>query len=751
MVSRPSSGAPQHDSIWGRNCQSVESKRTRTVHAICFSDFFSNVVIISTLDVDDCQPAFAVTLTTAQWVFDRVEDVSVLVHNSPFKSFVCSALRLSHLEIDAGWAEMQISHRGGEVKTARIRIAAPNIAVPSPIAFSKEALRVTVEHLCACGLPQARALAFGNLMAASAAAGGASSTDAPPVAGDTPVDPIAAAIAPYFDADFYRVTYPGAHSEGGAASAAALLAQYCEAGWRQGRNPSSTFDTAYYLAANPDVAEAGVNPFWHYIVAGKGEGRRGYPTDRHRRTMLRILSTLDEKAADAAQPPLAITRISRARLMEALSLERPLQGASGAETPEGDVRGVVVAIDHGPAAVPMGGGSVLIRNERRRFIALGYRYIHLRPAGPPPATHRDGPAGEGIEVSVDGERVGLSDYTELAHVLVEVLGAQAPHRVFTVHGILGHNVTGVIAVQRAVRPARNWFWIHDFSSLCANPLLLRNDLSFCGAPPPDSPACGVCLHGKARRHHLLLVKQLFNAIDFDVIAPSRSALELWQGTGTLPHLSATVLAQSRLAEQGLRRLLGDDDTLLGLPDIPVRVAFIGSPSFHTGWEVFEELVQTLQGCFSYRFHHLAPLGCFRHLAGVTEVPILAMDGSETNAPATDDGPPLAEALVAHGIDLVLVPTVLPETVSFVVHEAAAAGADVVALADSGDIADSILGQGRGRVFASDRALLDFFITFEAVAHVRDRLREGVATGRAEYGDATASVVNGLEGADRIEG
>ncbi|MDZ5650784.1 hypothetical protein [Nitrospirillum sp. BR 11828] len=89
--------------------------------------------------------------------------------------------------------------------------------------------------------------------------------------------------------------------------------------------------------------------------------------------------------------------------------------------------------------------------------------------------------------------------------------------------------------------------------------------------------------------------------------------------------------------------------------------------------------------------------------------------------------------------------------SFVVHEAAAAGADVVALADSGDVADAILGEDRGRVFASDRALLDFFTTFEAVVHVRDRLREGMATGRVVYGDATAAVIDGLEGVVRIEG
>ncbi|MDZ5650783.1 hypothetical protein [Nitrospirillum sp. BR 11828] len=588
------------------HCQFAEDKGTGIVHVICFSDFFSNVVIISVLDTDDCRPVGGVALTTAQRVFDEVEDASVLIGNAPFKPFVCSALRLSHLEINAGWAEIRISRRGGEVEAANVRIAAPGVAVPSPTVFSNEALRLTVEHLCAAGLPLARALAFANLMA-TAAAGATSPTPASTIAGDVATDPAAATIAPHFDADFYRAAYAEATPEGAATSAAALLRQYCEDGWRQGRNPSPFFDTAYYLATNPDVVEAGVNPFWHYIVAGREEGRRGYPPDRHRRAMLRILPTLEEGASP--QPPLAITRISRARLTEALALEPSDQGAEGLE---GGLRGVVVAIDHGVAAVPTGGGGVLLPNERRRFIDRGYRYIHLRPGAPSSASHRDEPAGSLIEVSVDGERVGLSDYADLADVLAEDLGAQTLHRVFTVHGILGHDVAGVVAVQRALRPVRNCFWVQDFSSLCANPLLLRNDLSFCGAPPPDSLACGVCLYGEARRRHLPLMTRLFKAIDFEVMAPSRSALDLWRGAALLPSVSTAVLAQSHLVEQGMRRLLGDDDALLGLPNAPVRVAFVGNPSFQAGWEVFEELVQTLQGCFSYRFHHFAPPGASGH-------------------------------------------------------------------------------------------------------------------------------------------
>ncbi len=44
-------------------------------------------------------------------------------------------------------------------------------------------------------------------------------------------------------------------------------------GWRQGLNPDALFDTNYYLAQNPDVRAAGVDPLKHYEAYGWREGR----------------------------------------------------------------------------------------------------------------------------------------------------------------------------------------------------------------------------------------------------------------------------------------------------------------------------------------------------------------------------------------------------------------------------------------------------------------------------------------------
>ena len=71
-----------------------------------------------------------------------------------------------------------------------------------------------------------------------------------------------------FDVDYYQQRYPEFHRRN-----ADAIWHYCVRGWREGYNPSSDFDTQFYLTSNPDILEAGLNPFLHYIVTGKAEQR----------------------------------------------------------------------------------------------------------------------------------------------------------------------------------------------------------------------------------------------------------------------------------------------------------------------------------------------------------------------------------------------------------------------------------------------------------------------------------------------
>jgi uncharacterized coiled-coil protein SlyX len=80
------------------------------------------------------------------------------------------------------------------------------------------------------------------------------------------------AQTPLFDADFYLASNP----EVRAADLEPRMHYLCR-GAAEGRNPSPWFDTRFYLLEYPDVAAAGVNPLVHYVMNGVYEGRLPRP------------------------------------------------------------------------------------------------------------------------------------------------------------------------------------------------------------------------------------------------------------------------------------------------------------------------------------------------------------------------------------------------------------------------------------------------------------------------------------------
>jgi hypothetical protein len=95
--------------------------------------------------------------------------------------------------------------------------------------------------------------------------------------GARPIDTEMELMALSFDATYYFQNRPDvlkAFIESGAASAYEFaLAHYNNHGWKEGANPNEVFNTDEYLTNNPDVKDAGVNPFTHYTTHGQAEGR----------------------------------------------------------------------------------------------------------------------------------------------------------------------------------------------------------------------------------------------------------------------------------------------------------------------------------------------------------------------------------------------------------------------------------------------------------------------------------------------
>ncbi len=78
-------------------------------------------------------------------------------------------------------------------------------------------------------------------------------------------------VRPHFDTEFYLAQNPDVAQAG-----IDSVEHYCGTGWREGRDPHPEFSTRYYLETYTDVHKVKMNPFLHYLISGRSEGRRGF-------------------------------------------------------------------------------------------------------------------------------------------------------------------------------------------------------------------------------------------------------------------------------------------------------------------------------------------------------------------------------------------------------------------------------------------------------------------------------------------
>lgn len=479
-------------------------------------------------------------------------------------------------------------------------------------------------------------------------------------------------LAEHFDAAFYLSRYADIRI-----ARCDPMRHYALTGWREGRRPNAWFDTAYYLASNRDVAEAAVNPLWHFLVRGRAEGRVPVrPASLQRDRLDRARPAGQADARDAAPDGAPSLDAETLRCHVALAC---LGG-----------HGLALSASHDRYDNSLGGTQLLVADEQAKFNGARIAYLHLSPAVAR-MTLAPLDADSSVQLVLDGRPLGVARYDTVAVALAALELPREAARILVVHCLLGHDERGLAATAAALGATVNLFWVHDFSSACEGLHLLRNDIAGCGGPPAESMACRICTHGDSRGGHRERMLWLFGTLAFHVVAPSRSALDLWRRAAGLPHLSARVHAHCRLTLPPRQQPAASGAA--------IRVGFIGAAAYHKGWPLFERLAEACGEGSQYRFTQFADA---EHLTSHPAIEAVAVRVVPNNRLA------MIEALAAHGIDIVLALSPWPETFCFAAYEAMAAGAAVVALDGSGNVADLVGLTGRGAVLADFDAVLALF-------------------------------------------
>jgi hypothetical protein len=511
-----------------------------------------------------------------------------------------------------------------------------------------------------------------------------------------------------FNEDFYLTINPDVFAAG-----VDPLTHFLQNGWREGRDPNAYFSVRGYLDANVDVAEAGINPFFHFLAAGRSEGRPERLELGFRYDVLANLRTLEQRMADVPGMPNEELD-TQSELGVALSSLRRL-----------GKRRLHLSVSHDDFTVNVGGLQLCLSREAQAFQSVGADHIHLFPARPFLVTNSeddDPPIG----VLLNGSLIGYFAASTIASALAQSdstdLRRSWIERTFAIHSCLGHNTEALVGILRALKLNRGFFWIHDFASVCTGYSLLRNDVAFCGAPPPESAACELCVYGGRRELQVADHARLFSEFGLTVVAPSQSAMGIWKASTSLRHLGEVVHPHCRLRPRSPQALPPASDR--------IKIAFLGYRNAHKGWDLFRELVQRYGRDGRYEFHHLGLM------------PMAGLPVEFTPVAVTDNDPnAMMRAIESRGIDVAFIWALWPETFCFTAYEAIAAGAVILTSPTSGNVAALTRETGLGVVLDDEEGLYALFDTGQVERFAR-RNRD-VSFYSLEYTGMTADLVEGV--------
>ncbi len=365
----------------------------------------------------------------------------------------------------------------------------------------------------------------------------------------------------------------------------------------------------------------------------------------------------------------------------------------------------VLLISHSNYLRTVSGTERYIFEQARHLRQHGIEALHLFPAGPYPFLG-EGPSTYGVN---RGEE--FCGYLSATQVEAQILREGSRLRCAYVHHLLHWRHSDFQRLAGAISRlgVPSVYFPQDFFACCPGAFLPCFDpdrRTVCAVPTGRQATPFPCFdhfYGDMVRQWRNRFRETFAWVD-QIVAPSAF---MKQVLGEIyPHFrhKMTVWELLRLVPRGVRPARTNH------AGRKLRIAYLGSPVAHKGWDTWTTLCQQRRLQRSYDFYHLGAKE--QSAAPVVSVPYSYLDGGPMAA---------VKLLEEQEIDLVLLWSQVPESYSYTFHEALAAGLPVLTCKRSGNIAFAL---GRtphpaGMVFADARELTAFLVNSERVAALLD--------------------------------
>ena len=396
-------------------------------------------------------------------------------------------------------------------------------------------------------------------------------------------------------------------------------------------------------------------------------------------------------------------------------------------------RNYVLSVSHANYLVVLGGTEKVIYEEQAELGKRNVSYIQVYPYDSYDNCVKKKYFDQLVGVNVDSVPVGNFTIVQIGLILQllnlsQVTNAVAIH----VHHLMGLSILGVKCLIDIVQAQKLRFFLHDYYTICPQFNLLKDDKIYCGVPPVESEECRECIWGEKRKAHFSMVKTVFNSLKIDFVIPSRMAATIW--SRSFPEYANTV----RVVPHQIPRKINENKTrrLERLSDSGYRpkIAYVGYESVNKGCHTWWRVTSKMALKRDYRFFHLGASSM--SIPGVNNIPVSFLnDGADA----------MVKALREHQIDIAFLWSICPETYSFTLYEAFAAGCLVVTNSLSGNIAEQIEGGSRGIVFRNETEMFRFFNNAHGVKNaIRRNLQENSPYELEFNPQLTVELTNGLK-------
>lgn len=252
-------------------------------------------------------------------------------------------------------------------------------------------------------------------------------------------------------------------------------------------------------------------------------------------------------------------------------------------------------------------------------------------------------------------------------------------------------------------------YLHDYYTVCWNYTLRKNGGLYCGPTGIHSEKCVDCMfYERSKKRMEQITDFLYKYKErITIISPSEATKTIW--LETYPEFVNQIDVVWHQYEKG--EYLGNLEPLE--PKQNLKVAFLGMPAEHKGWDVWEKIVAKF------------------HTKGYDFFVFNSSDDTYENMKkvkvqySNEDLDAMTNALRKEKIHIVLLWAKWPETYSYTLYESMAANLYVITNKISGNITEQVSSQSIGLVLEKQEEL---FSIFNDIVGLREKInmfrREG---------------------------